>query len=147
MKKVRTSARIAQDIARSAKECSTCLVEKPFQSFDKSAKSPDGFYFRCKECRASLTDRSKERERKLKSKYKINQVSFRELLKKQNNKCAICFSEDAGGKYSTMKVDHCHTTGQVRGLLCQQCNLGLGHFKDNVEFLSKAIEYLNENRT
>jgi hypothetical protein len=44
-----------------------------------------------------------------------------------------------------LSIDHCHNTGKVRGLLCDHCNKGLGLFKDNIDYLNKAIEYLKYN--
>jgi hypothetical protein len=58
----------------------------------------------------------------------------------QHNRCAVChetFTE-------TPRIDHDHTTRNVRGLLCNRCNLGLGYFRDNVTILSNAIEYLEK---
>lgn len=54
-----------------------------------------------------------------------------------NPDCALCGEP---GQH----IDHCHTTGRVRGHLCNNCNKGLGHFKDNPDTLLKAIEYLKE---
>lgn len=65
------------------------------------------------------------------------------LLASQNNTCAIC--ERPAGEHSTYKelaVDHDHETGVVRGLLCAQCNVGLGMFQHKVELLLKAVQYL-----
>ena len=53
--------------------------------------------------------------------------------------CLLC-----GIKTEKLVIDHCHKTKRVRGLLCHQCNSGLGHFKDNTEFLLKAVEYLSK---
>lgn len=146
-KRMRTQEQIQKDIEKQSKECSSCFVEKPFQSFRKAQDSKDGFHFRCKECAKKFVNKTVERERKLNSKYKINSDFFQMLLAKQENKCAICGTEEAGGAYNTMKVDHDHKTGEVRGLLCQHCNVGLGHFKDNTDNLMKAIGYLNESRS
>jgi len=69
------------------------------------------------------------------------------MLQKQNNKCKICsvkFDENASKTKAC--VDHCHTTNNVRGLLCRTCNAGLGYFKDNTERLTNAINYLQENK-
>jgi hypothetical protein len=67
------------------------------------------------------------------------------LLESQNNLCFIC--EEVGFKmnehvHSPLNVDHCHTTGVVRGLLCHNCNRALGLFKDSVDRLKRAISYL-----
>ena len=60
------------------------------------------------------------------------------MIKAQNNKCAICKNEFT----KTPSIDHCHNTGLVRGLLCSDCNVGIGFLKDNKEYLSNAIKYL-----
>jgi hypothetical protein len=65
---------------------------------------------------------------------------FKGLLEQQGNVCAIC-SRPFGSKGS--QIDHDHITGKVRGLLCISCNMSLGGFRDNIELLSKAIDYLN----
>ena len=72
-------------------------------------------------------------------KYGITEDIFYEMLESQNKKCKIC---DCNLDKSA-HIDHCHKSGNVRGLLCKWCNVGLGSFKDNVNSLSKAIEYLN----
>jgi hypothetical protein len=61
------------------------------------------------------------------------------MLYKQGGKCGICGSVSNGKR---LAIDHDHETGRVRGLLCQQCNTALGLFKDQVELLKKAIDYL-----
>ena len=74
-------------------------------------------------------------------KYGITSDQRDEMLEKQDFKCAICADTSPGGR-GTWHVDHCHTSGKVRGLLCYRCNQGLGYFRDNTEFLDKAKEYL-----
>ena len=87
---------------------------------------------------------TKNKAYSLKYKYNITLKERDLMLKKQNNKCKICNT-----KFSkvTPNIDHCHTTNKVRGLLCRLCNIGLGHFKDNTEILTKAINYLKETET
>jgi hypothetical protein len=60
---------------------------------------------------------------------------------KLGNGCAICKVELTSNK---VHIDHCHSTGKVRGLLCELCNKGLGQFKDNITNLENAINYLKE---
>lgn len=64
---------------------------------------------------------------------------FKQMFKKQKGVCKICGGLETKRRLS---VDHCHETGKVRGLLCQQCNIALGLFKDNPKLLKKAIKYL-----
>jgi len=64
------------------------------------------------------------------------------MKQEQENKCKICHQDFLADVEP--HVDHCHTTGEIRGLLCQGCNIGLGQFKDNPVALAKAIEYLKE---
>ena len=67
-----------------------------------------------------------------------------EVYKKFDGKCEICGTTDPKGYYGKFHTDHDHVTGKVRGLLCDQCNKGLGHFKDNIGYLESAVRYLNE---
>src|SRR6187402_1147273 len=72
--------------------------------------------------------------------YGISAVDYDKLFSQQNGLCKICKNPEADvypstGKIKSLSVDHCHTTGQVRGLLCSKCNKGLGIFKDSIEFL------------
>jgi DNA-directed RNA polymerase subunit RPC12/RpoP len=89
---------------------------------------------------------AKGRKHHLKKRYNITQQEYETKLVAQDYKCAIC-GKDAldnkrGGKLDPLHIDHCHKTKQIRGLLCHTCNSGLGHFKDNTEFLLKAAQYL-----
>jgi len=77
----------------------------------------------------------------LKYRYGITPEDFEVLFFKQNGKCAICRVE----YHLTMHIDHDHVTGKVRGLLCNNCNRGLGHFKDSYQTLANAIQYLRKS--
>jgi hypothetical protein len=76
-------------------------------------------------------------------KYGLEPEHKQAILDSQNGCCAIC-GYKFGQKIGDMKVDHCHSTNVVRGLLCDLCNRGLGMFRDQTNRLSKAIEYLNK---
>lgn len=90
----------------------------------------------------SLKNKEKIRDANLQYNYGISSKYFNALLKKQYYKCAICGTNNPGGHNNRFHVDHCHTTGKVRGLLCHHCNTALGKFKDDIFILEKAIEYL-----
>ena len=62
----------------------------------------------------------------------------------QRGCCAICGTHQSEMKIR-LSVDHDHTTGKIRSLLCKSCNIGLGEFKDRVELLKKAISYLESH--
>ena len=78
------------------------------------------------------------------SRYNITIADYEKLLEKQNNCCAICYSK-TGSANKRLAVDHNHQTGIIRGLLCDECNTGLGKFKDNPSLLTNAIAYLIKN--
>lgn len=82
-----------------------------------------------------------QRAWRLKNLFGIDEIKYKEMLEKQERKCAICEISSQKTKKS-LAVDHNHTTGQIRGLLCLNCNMGLGKFMDNKILLEKAIEYL-----
>jgi hypothetical protein len=85
---------------------------------------------------------------KIKRKFGITEEQYNFLRISQNDKCAIC---NNGGSYQRLGVDHNHKTGQIRGLLCAQCNAGIGNLKDSIELLENSIKYLkkydNTNKT
>ncbi len=84
---------------------------------------------------------------RLKSVYGMTVTDYVQMLEKQNGVCAICHKPEThvkNGKLAMLAVDHCHTGGHVRGLLCVNCNLMLGYSKDNVDTLQRAINYLKQ---
>jgi len=85
------------------------------------------------------------RKYKLKSQYNMTPEQYDEMFNNQEGKCLICKRPEIEFKKG-LEIDHCHVTGKVRGLLCMDCNTGLGKFKDNITLLQKAIEYLNHNK-
>ena len=71
--------------------------------------------------------------------YGITMDTKLKMREEQDNKCAICKEEFENDK--SAYVDHCHTTGKVRGLLCHMCNSGLGMFRDSHDIIVRALEY------
>lgn len=78
-------------------------------------------------------------------KYGLDKESYLQMLKNQNYRCKICGVESELLK-AKLHIDHDHTTGIVRGLLCRACNHGIGNFKDSVELLNKAVDYLRSSK-
>lgn len=134
--------------------CNTCNKNLPLSSFG-TYKSKDKSKIlrrhKCNKCRSKyeseryhndpeVKKRVQKTARKadLRNKYNLTEEEYFNLIKDQNNCCAICFKEFI----KTPNVDHCHKNGNIRGLLCWNCNIALGYFKDNVDILKNAIKYL-----
>jgi hypothetical protein len=80
-----------------------------------------------------------QRKSHLKNTYGITLEQFDEIVSSQNNRCPICDNPTI-----EFAVDHCHRTGDIRGIICNYCNSGLGYFKDDIKALEGAIRYLQK---
>lgn len=117
--------------------------KKWFDEHKDSKREYDAVY------RATKLDKGnkkiREQDRHLIKRFGITLEDYNNILISQNYKCKIC-----GKGYSESKValavDHDHITGKVRGLLCYNCNIGLGNYRDSIELLEKAIIYLKEQQ-
>lgn len=81
--------------------------------------------------------------------YGLTEEQYQALLRAQKERCAICGTDKQFRRQEDnrrLAVDHCHTTGKIRGLLCASCNRGLGYFADNPVFLRAAAKYLDKNK-
>lgn len=79
----------------------------------------------------------------LRRKYGLERADFDRMVAEQGNRCKICGREPNGNRqYAVLHVDHCHTTGRVRGLLCGNCNTMLGLAGEDPSVLLAAVEYL-----
>jgi hypothetical protein len=101
--------------------------------------------------RDALTDEQVERERDRvrRLKYGLLLGAYAALLEAQGGACAICRKPETAtyrGKVRALAVDHSPNTGEVRGLLCFRCNVGLGKFGDDAERLRAAADYLEAAR-
>lgn len=136
------------------KECNRCHTIK---SLDLFSAHPNGIgrkHPTCAECRNKhyrqyYKDHKKEILKRQKEnpqwsvqdkyrKYGITKEKFEQVVVEQNNRCKICLKE------AKLVIDHCHINNKFRGLLCSNCNIALGHFKDNKENLKLAIKYLED---
>lgn len=143
------------------KLCRSCGLWKGFSEFNKSKRRKDGYFFYCRDCqckkaRESYNERrkdpewyrleqQKERDRHLRRTFGITSEDFNQMLDKQSGSCAICLITECKSGVA-FAVDHCHTTGAIRGLLCRDCNTSLGKFNDNIETLERAILYLRASK-
>lgn len=129
------------------KVCKTCNVEK----------SKDSFYLHNRACKACCTLKAYEwrsknpeavkktrRKAKLKKYYGISLDEYDKMLANQNGVCAVCSKEHTR---RPLNVDHCHSTGKIRGLLCDKCNMALGLLEDSKEIIQNLERYLNAYST
>ena len=109
------------------KKCRCCNISKPLSEFHKHKGRNLGVTDCCKPCRNTKI---------VEKRHGLPDGGLEELKIKQNFKCAICKEQ------TDLAVDHCHNSMKIRGLLCNNCNNGLGRFKDSTELLENAIKYL-----
>ena len=120
------------------KYCRKCEQWQPIQLFTKSKSNPDGLYSYCSDC---------VRNTARKSKYNIDASQY---LAKTGYQCPIC-CRPIDEKSSDVDHDHACCPGDnscgecVRGMLCRQCNRGLGFFEDNTERLINAVKYIEQS--
>lgn len=119
--------------------CSSCKEWKDSSEFYIDRRSKHGVTCVCKACKR-IVDKAK----KLKSRYNLTEADVFALLEKQDNKCAVCGISIAYGGVAAVKphIDHNHKTGDVRGILCMQCNIAAGHVKDCHKTAHKLMKYL-----
>lgn len=110
------------------------------ENFGLRSRSLSGREDYCKDCKKQINKEGIKYRRKwyLKVAYGISEEQRQQMLKQQNERCAIC------GLKRPLDVDHNHDTGVVRQLLCRKCNQGLGLFNENPALLSKAAAYLEK---
>lgn len=162
-------------LLRHEKYCKYCDTIKEISEFYNQTKSSDGKQNRCKTCSHArrkqyhLENREKEnarasayaknnkdklRDSTLRSVYGISQTDYEKMRSEQKECCAICYRHEtlvsrsnySGKVEQSLHVDHCHTTGVVRGLLCFNCNALLGKCRDDPAVLQNAINYLKEKK-
>lgn len=144
------------DVHAGTRICRNCNERKSMTEFHWVASRKH----RARMCKSCVHERQAARiaERKeqgdpvfkadrLRREYGLTSEAVAAMREAQGGCCAICekpFRDDVAGE--RMHIDHCHDSGHVRALLCHNCNLGLGHFRDDVDLMLKAASYLAEHR-
>jgi hypothetical protein len=128
------------------KVCTGCKVDKPKTEYPKRYDRASGVRPKCTECQRGIDGKRRKTESGKKSyrskawKLQGIKITYEEYLakyEKLNGCCEIC-----NIKLDSLCVDHNHTTGSIRGLLCTACNLGIEHFKESEQNMNSAIKYL-----
>jgi hypothetical protein len=128
------------------KPCIKCGEVKTLESFTRKKDNADGRLNTCKVCERERKSKykpnpEKSRQYYLKHEFGITVEEYNNLFESQNGCCAICNDPPTGNR--NLAVDHCHSNGNIRGLLCFRCNATLGKFNDDIELFQKAINYLS----
>lgn len=118
------------------KTCGKCKIRKEASDFFGDNAREDRLSWHCKDCK-----RLASRQHDLKTKFGISWEEYLKMYEDQSGLCAICLKPEEE-MTKTFSVDHDHQTNKVRGLLCGECNLGLGKFKDDPNVLQAALDYL-----
>lgn len=135
------------------KVCSSCCTRKLLGDFSKRKETKDEHHYVCKDCTNKQRNERRRKNpeqlknEKLKQTFGIDLDEYKAMLLAQDGVCAICGKPETltyRGKLRHLSVDHNHKTEQVRGLLCNDCNVALGWFHEDVQVLKNAIRYLNE---
>ena len=129
------------------KKCSSCGVEKEYINFYPHKYTKDKLRAKCKQCTASENKQwAGENLHKIKDAYykRTYGMSYENVLEKHksvDNRCEVCLETK-----KLLAVDHCHSSGNVRGLLCMRCNLLLGKVEENKGIILKLFKYLDERK-
>lgn len=128
----------------SEKYCSQCKLHRATGDFTKNRNAKDGLDPWCRGCRRNKNlryyDPKIARAKKLKQKYGLSMARYDAMFEVQEGRCAICREPPQVG--TVLVVDHNHTTGTVRALLCGPCNLTLGNSRESVHILHRCADYL-----
>ena len=113
--------------------CSVCGETKDASEFYVKDRASGRKDTTCKACRII-----QQRERTL----GVTDADYKRMFKEQEGRCGICRNRLYSKRYKAFAVDHCHSTGRIRGLLCTHCNTGLGLFRDDPIALLRAVEWI-----
>lgn len=144
------------------KICNQCKEPKKFQEFYKQKNGKFGLSGKCKSCCSENGKRSykndPERFKKttqryfennpgarqrtrIKYHYNLTMEEYQKLIEEHENKCAVCDKPRSELK-KELDIDHCHTTGKIRGLLCPNCNKALGLLNDDPSVIERLLNYI-----
>ena len=134
------------------KRCTVCGEQKHITKFAKHKLNSDGRAYTCKVCvreyqkeynkRPCVRERTIIRSKNnwLQTNYGLTIDDWNNMIQKQNGSCAICKTKLDKGK--STHVDHNHENGEIRGILCADCNWAIGLFRDDISIIGNAINYL-----
>lgn len=137
-----------------SKQCTRCRETKPFSSFHKCKKNKDGHQVWCNACRKGHNREERKQyfrdfyhnnpekylQQMYRRRYGITLEQYEAMAAAQGGVCYLCGKSCVTGR--RLAVDHDHSTGAVRKLLCVSCNKGIGDFREDQDLMRRAIAYL-----
>ena len=121
--------------------CTVCKIKKGLLAdFYRCRRDPSlasSYSYECKECTVKRITKNRKKG--------VGFKEYNRMLVEQNNQCAVCKTLQAGGNYNSFMVDRNPVTGDVRGLLCKNCNNALRSVADNLHTLESMIQYLQHH--
>jgi Recombination endonuclease VII len=134
--------------AMTGRICKDCEIFHTSDMFYKHSEGKNGLYPRCKNCHNAKVrkdyDPKKKKNFHLKYLYGITLDEYERRLQDQGGSCGICKTNLPGGNGQNFYVDHNHSTNQVRGLICHNCNYIIGYSKENTDTLRAVIKYIDK---
>lgn len=137
---------------KNTKICSKCLVSKPLELFYDRENGKKRH--NCIECHQKISSaaaeqrhqdaKEKARAKRLLKEYNLTVKQYNDMLLEQSGCCMICGIHQKDLKQA-LAVDHNHKTNKIRDLLCDNCNVGVGNFQENINYLTAAIKYLERH--
>lgn len=160
---------VRRTMTNSLKFCNGCKEYRSRGDFNKDSTAKDGLGYRCRPCRYKYRRQTeiqirtaeynrkyafenpelmkkKDRKNSLKRFWNMSLEDFKALKQNQGGTCALCDKTESS-PHKSLCIDHDHSTGKIRGLLCDTHNRAIGLFKDSIEDLKKAIKYLESHRS
>ncbi len=158
-----------QRLTEGFKVCPKCETEKAFDLFPRNRRGKHGVGTYCLTCSADMvrarrnteegaqahrdaskrwrdTNVGRNKDNNARWRYGIDPGTYDAMLLAQGGKCKICLTTEPGKGLTRFPIDHCHTTKKVRGLLCEHCNKGLGHFRDDPDLMVRGADYLRSTK-
>ena len=158
---------IPADLSSGIKHCPSCKIDFPLSAFSKCKSQHSGYQAYCRQCMyerfkkyAAKPENKTRFNKRLKIARKKNPDLFRDYSLRSNRglalgtykkmhdaqegKCAICKTEKLQAGKFRLHVDHCHETKLIRGLLCHNCNVGIGNLRHSEKIMLAAIQYLRK---
>lgn len=126
--------------------CKHCGLSKDVSEFVKNKSCKKGYVTTCKKCKYKKYPPTKDQKHKawvrnIKRYYGITPNDYNRMYEDQKGCCKVCGTQSGNTKFH---IDHCHTTGKVRGLLCGPCNRALGLLNDNPLTILNLYHYISQ---